>query len=277
MAAGFINVNLKFINQAALEYQLNVEQPSFWEILKVSVLFTFIVETSQLILVYFSQIPTGIAYPIFRVTWVVGIFAIWTTMVLAFKHEYPKALKIPRKSVRNEWHTDGIILLFAVLFLISYAIHTWKLNRNILDLVAIASSLNQNPLMQQTVVSVFKLLWQPVNFGTDILGVVLGSINILLCPFYEELFFRGYMITSLCQRFHPLTAVCFSAFLFAACHIFSKSLEQIPVIFLLGVCCGLIRLWSGRWQDAWKLHFFYNYCIIVPKIVFAVFRFHTAP
>lgn len=269
-------MNVKFINHQALEYQLNVEQPSFWEIFKVSVLFTFIVETSQLALVYFSQIPTGIAYPIFRTVWVAGVFTLWTMMVLAFKHEYPKALKIPRKSIRNEWQTDGIICFFAALFLANYAVQMWKLNHNMLDLVSMTQSRQQHLVMEQTVVKVYSVLWQPVNFGTDVLGVVLGSINVLLCPFFEELFFRGYMLTNLCQRFHPLTAVCYSSFLFACCHIFSKTLDQIPVIFLLGFCCGVVRLWSGRWQDAWKLHFFYNYCIIVPKIVFAVFRFHTA-
>ncbi len=198
-------------------------------------------------------------------------------MAFAFKNEYPDALKYPPKSLPNKNLTAAIGLSFVVLLLFSYGIQMWTLQRNLLHLISISKTHQQHLLLQQTILKTHSALWQPVHFGIDKLGIVLGSLVVLLCPFFEELFFRGYMLNCLCQRFHPFTAICVSAFWFTFCHIFSKTLVQLPMIFLLGFCCGIIRLWSGRWQDAWKLHFFYNYCIILPKIGFAVYRFLVLP
>jgi membrane protease YdiL (CAAX protease family) len=270
-------MKIKLINWEALNYQISVHQPTFWDVFKVSVAFTFFNESSQCVLIYFSKIPTGNALPLFQIGWFVVLFGLWTVMAFSFKHEYPAALKCPQLSIPNRCWLELVVVLFAAAFLFTYGFQMWKLYQNLLHLISISNSQQGQQLLQQTILKVHAILWGQVNCGTDKLGVVLGSLTVLLCPIFEELFFRGYMVNCLCQRFHPLTAVCMSAFLFTLCHILSKTLDELPKIFLLGLCCGIVRLWTGRWQDALKLHFIYNFCIIAPKIGFAIYRFHTLP
>jgi len=250
-------VKIQFINQKALDYQLNAEQPSFWEVFKVTVGFTCLMEAEGLVIfVTFPHLPLEHGYPIFRIAWLVGILGLWTLMASAFKHRYPDALKYPTESVPNKHLKDIVIFLLLAAFLSNYAVHIWRLHHNLLHLISISKTHQQLLMLNKTIVALHNSMWRPEHWGTDVLGVVLGSVSVLLAPFFEELFFRGYLLNCLCQRYHSFTAICISAFLFALCHVFSKPLAALPIIFLLGFCCGVIRLWSGRWQDAWRLHFF---------------------
>jgi membrane protease YdiL (CAAX protease family) len=268
-------VKIKFINREALDCQIAVEQPSVWQILRITVGFVFLFEIARIILFSTSSLPTGTAYQVFRVVWLVSIFTLWTLIAFAFKNTFPEALKFPSRLLPKKWTTEVIILIFAALFLTHYAIKVWELHHKLMQLIS--TSRGHQKQLQQIIIQVHATLWKPEHFGSDILGVVLGSVSVLLCPIFEELFFRGYMLNRLCQSYHPFTAICVSAFWFAFYHIFTKPLDQIPTIFMIGFCCGIVRLQSGRWQDALKLHFFYNFCIIMPKIGIAFLRFHIAP
>jgi membrane protease YdiL (CAAX protease family) len=270
-------VKIRLINQKALDYQLNAEQPSFWEVFKVTIGFTCLMEAEALVVsIKFPHHALEHGYLIFRIAWFIGIFGLWTLMASAFKHQYPDALKYPPESVPNKHLTDTAILLLVTAFLANYAVHVWRLYFNLLHVTSISKTHQQMLALNNTIIAISDTLWRSEHWGTDILGVVLGSAAVLLAPFFEELFFRGYLLNCLCQRFHSYTAICVSAFLFALCHIFSKPLVAIPILFLLGFCCGIVRLWTGRWQDAWRLHFSYNALLVLPQIGFAVLRFLVA-
>jgi membrane protease YdiL (CAAX protease family) len=267
-------VKIKLINREALDCQTAVEQPTVWRILRITVGFIFLLEIARIILFPTSSLPSGTAYQVFRVVSVISVYTFWTLIAFAFKNIFPEALNFPARLIPKKWITEVLILVFAILFLTSYAINIWKLDHNLMHLIT--TSKGHQKQFQQIIIQTHDILWKPEHFGSDVLGVVLGSVSVLLAPIFEELFFRGYMLNRLCQSYHPLTAIFVSAFWFATAHIFSKSVDQLPMVFLLGFCCGIVRLQSGRWQDALKLHFLYNFCIIAPKIGFAVFRFHVA-
>jgi membrane protease YdiL (CAAX protease family) len=268
-------VRIKFINRKALDYQTAVEQPSFWHVIRITVGFVSILEIIRIILYLTSSLPTGTALQVFRIAWLASILTLWTLMAFAFKNTFPEALKFPPSLRPPKWTTQTIILVFAAIFLTGYAIKMGELYNYLMHLIS--TSKGHKEQFQQILVQIHTTLWKEEHFDTDILGVVLGSVSVLSAPVFEELFFRGYLLNCLCQRYHWFTAIFASAFWFALCHIFNKPIGQIPIIFMLGLCCGIIRLQSGRWQDALKLHFIYNYCIIAPKIGIAWLRFHIAP
>ena len=268
-------VKIKFINREALDYQTAVEQPSVWRILRITIGFIFLFEITRIIFFSTTSLTTETAFQVFRFVWVIGILTFWTLIAFAFKNIFPEAVNCPTKLIGKKWVTEVIILVFAALLLTNYAIKILELHHYLMHLIA--TSTGHQKQLQEIIIQIHTNLWNETHMGTDVLGVVLGSVSILLAPVFEELFFRGYMLNRLCQRFNPFTAICVSAFWFTFAHIFSKSVDQLPVIFMLGFCCGIVRLQSGRWQDALKLHFLYNFCILVPKIVIALLKFHIAP
>jgi membrane protease YdiL (CAAX protease family) len=269
-------VKIKLINREALDYQLSVEHPPFWQIFRITIGLTFLLEAAGICLIIFSKLPTGNAYQIFRVVWLAGIYVLWTFMAFGLKGEFPDTLKVPPASVPKNWITDLIVVFFAVCLLANYENKMWKVFHYLFKAMSNSKTHHDFLMINKTIIDIHNVAWQSLHFGTDLLGIVLASVAVLLAPVFEELFFRGYMMNSLCERFHPFTAICVSSFWFSVCHIFSKTLEQLPMIFLIGFCCGLIRLRTGRWQDAVKLHFIYNFGILGPKIVIAFLRFHLS-
>src|ERR1700722_2045768 len=139
-------MKIKLINWEALNYQLSVHQPTFWDVFKATVAFTFLVETSQWALILFSKIPTGNALPLFRIGWLVVLFGLWTVMAFAFKHEYPAALKYPAPSIPNRYLIELIVVLFATALLFKYGLQMWKLYQNLSHLISISKTHQQQLL-----------------------------------------------------------------------------------------------------------------------------------
>ncbi len=67
-------MKIKLINREALNEQLNVLQPTFWEVFKVTVGFTFFIETLTLIL--WLKIPTWNHLAVLRIGWVIATFGL---------------------------------------------------------------------------------------------------------------------------------------------------------------------------------------------------------
>lgn len=267
-------MKINFINRPALEHQTAQEQPSVWHVLRITVGVVCLFDLMGLVFFSTRPPPNWTAYQIYRIGYVAGVTGLWTVIAMSFKEMFPEALKVPPMAARKKWLTGLLILFFAALFLTHEIINAIQFHGHLMHLLETGRN---RQIVYQTVVKAQKMMWRDQNLGTDLLGIVLSSTIILTAPFFEELFFRGYMLNRLCQSFHPFTAICVSAFWFACAHVFSKPIDALPRIFLLGFCCGLIRLNSGRWQDAMTLHFLNNLCVIWPLIEIAIVRFTLAP
>ena len=84
-------------------------------------------------------------------------------------------------------------------------------------------------------------------------GVLLGSI--LIAPFCEELFFRGFVLPGLLKEMSPIWAVLISAALFAIAHVDPGSF--LP-LFIIGIALGFLRLRSGSTWAGISLHMLNN-------------------
>jgi sodium transport system permease protein len=85
----------------------------------------------------------------------------------------------------------------------------------------------------------------------------------LLPAVCKELAFRGFILSGLCRRFHPLTAVFLSAFLFA---LFQMNVFQFAPHFVFGVVLGLLVVRTGSVAPAMVLHFVYRALVLGPVI-----------
>ncbi len=84
-------------------------------------------------------------------------------------------------------------------------------------------------------------------------GVLLGSI--LIAPFCEELFFRGFVLPGLLKEMSPIWAVLISSALFAIAHVDPGSF--LP-LFAIGIALGFLRLRSGSTWAGICLHMLNN-------------------
>lgn len=73
------------------------------------------------------------------------------------------------------------------------------------------------------------------TFGDGLLRVMTVSATVLVIPFVEELFFRGFLFTGLAARFGVLTGLVASAAVFAFAHLDVRTM--IP-IFVAGLLFG---------------------------------------
>jgi CAAX protease family protein len=77
----------------------------------------------------------------------------------------------------------------------------------------------------------------------------------------EELFFRYVALGTLRTALGTHAAVLVSAVMFAMAHLFA--LPSIPLLFLLGICLGYARLYSGGLAIPMLLHFFHNLSVLL--------------
>lgn len=84
-------------------------------------------------------------------------------------------------------------------------------------------------------------------------AVLLGSV--IIAPFCEEIFFRGFLLPGLLHELSPVWAVVISALLFAIAHVDPGSF--VP-LFVIGLCLGFLRLRSGSTWASISLHVLNN-------------------
>jgi uncharacterized protein len=84
-------------------------------------------------------------------------------------------------------------------------------------------------------------------------AVLLGSV--IIAPFCEEIFFRGFLLPGLLHELSPVWAVVISSLLFAIAHVDPGSF--VP-LFAIGLCLGFLRLRSGSTWASISLHILNN-------------------
>lgn len=92
--------------------------------------------------------------------------------------------------------------------------------------------------------------------------------SVIIAPFCEELFFRGFVLPGLRHELSPVWAVLISAALFAVAHADPGSF--IP-LFVIGLALGFVRLRSGSTWGSMSLHILNN---LVSSIVIILAMHH---
>jgi sodium transport system permease protein len=95
-------------------------------------------------------------------------------------------------------------------------------------------------------------------------AVVIAALGLALAQaVFEELTFRGFVLTGLRKRFRPGTAIFLSAFLFA---VFQMNVFQCVPHFAMGAVLGFVAWRTGSVFPAIVLHFVYNVPLYVLMI-----------
>ncbi len=91
---------------------------------------------------------------------------------------------------------------------------------------------------------------------------------IVAAPIFEELFFRGFLMTGLSRSFvRPAGAVLITSALWAAIHL-QYELYILMIIFIMGVLLGIARLRSGSVLLTIGLHSLFNLVAIVEVAIY---------
>jgi sodium transport system permease protein len=90
--------------------------------------------------------------------------------------------------------------------------------------------------------------------------LILGVIPAL----FEELAFRGFILTGLQRRLSPWSAVLISSAFFAIYHL---NVFQAAPAFVMGAVLGTLTLWSRSIFPAMLFHLMYNTLLISPALI----------
>ena len=85
-------------------------------------------------------------------------------------------------------------------------------------------------------------------FGKNIVGITFaGFVAIVLAPFIEEIFFRGFVLNTLVERISPIWGIILTALIFAAVHFeFNSIMPLIILAFILNVLYVKTKsIWPG--------------------------------
>ncbi|MCD6109365.1 CPBP family intramembrane metalloprotease [bacterium] len=83
-------------------------------------------------------------------------------------------------------------------------------------------------------------------FGNSAVGIIFaGFVAIILAPFIEEIFFRGFVLNTLVKRISPIWGIILTALIFAAVHFEFQSI--MPLIILAFV----LNILYVRTQSIW--------------------------
>jgi membrane protease YdiL (CAAX protease family) len=90
-----------------------------------------------------------------------------------------------------------------------------------------------------------------------------------LSPWYEELFFRGYVQGALTSRFGVPIAATLSALLFGLVHVPQHLGYLWPLlpIFVVSAAASTLRAWSGSTAAPFALHLGYNLVLVLPAML----------
>lgn len=92
----------------------------------------------------------------------------------------------------------------------------------------------------------------------DLRGMILSFVAVvIMAPIAEELFFRGWIFTSLRKSFRASTAVIVTALLFAMAHTDGGLIYPLAV-FIPGLAMTFIRQWTGTIRASIGAHALYN-------------------
>lgn len=130
------------------------------------------------------------------------------------------------------WIIGLMILIFGFDWLYGYVINTFHLPIQTNDQVVLNAS-----------------KFEPLTAYALLTG------SVIIAPFCEELFFRGFVLPGLRHELSPAWAILISAALFAVAHADPGSF--IP-LFVIGLALGFLRLRSGSTWASMSLHILNN-------------------
>jgi hypothetical protein len=85
-------------------------------------------------------------------------------------------------------------------------------------------------------------------FGNNIVGVIFaGFVAIVLAPFVEELFFRGFVLNTLVERISPAWGIVLTSLIFASVHFEFQSIVPLLILaFVLNILYVKTKsIWPG--------------------------------
>jgi membrane protease YdiL (CAAX protease family) len=106
------------------------------------------------------------------------------------------------------------------------------------------------------------------DVGDPIREMITGRISlavvivfgVLIAPFVEELFFRGFLFPLIARSAGPWVSILLTAILFALPHGAQNewAWQQLVLIALAGVAFGLARYWTGATSASFLMHASFN-------------------
>lgn len=95
--------------------------------------------------------------------------------------------------------------------------------------------------------------------------VLFGTMAITLAPFFEELFFRGFIQPLLSRSFGVVAGILVTAVLFGSLHApeYSWAWQYALAVTLVGVVLGCVRAWTGSIIPSTIMHACYNAVFVV--------------
>ena len=101
--------------------------------------------------------------------------------------------------------------------------------------------------------------------GYNTLGTLLSLLQaIVIAPFFEEVIYRGFLLSAFRNYFRPLNAILLTSLIFALAH--GASFTGATTAFAYGIAYALLKLHTGRLSAAIVLHA----CVGVIQVVFAL-------
>ncbi len=101
--------------------------------------------------------------------------------------------------------------------------------------------------------------WMDIIFDGRTLMIALG--NLLLVAFYEEIIFRGYLLSNLLESFNKWIALGISAGLFTLFHMGNPGFDFFSVvnIFAIGILLGMNYIYTRNLWFSISFHFAWNF------------------
>lgn len=93
-------------------------------------------------------------------------------------------------------------------------------------------------------------------FDTPFDGMLLFASVCLIAPFFEELFFRGYLLSTLTEKFSPIYSAILCGIIFATIHFEPSKLLELSI---LGIVLSYAKLRSGSLLVCMIIHFLVNF------------------
>ena len=109
---------------------------------------------------------------------------------------------------------------------------------------------------------IININWSQVATGYLRLDFLLGCLFSFLCgAFLEELFFRGYVLRKLLEKFSSVISLTLSSLIFCLLHCLNDNVTFLSItnIFLAGLLLGILFIKTKNIWLATGFHFLWNY------------------
>ena len=264
-------MNLKQIcNQPAFEFAKAQSQPP-WILTVILTLVLVFGQQELKRLIEWSWMNTEAG----RCVWLLANFSIAVSVVFYIHFSFPKALLLPAE-FRPSWNKIIIIAALCSLpWLILYIYRSVHVALEMTNLFQLVRTQNDREQINQLLGQLHRLAWANEGYGIDGFGIVLASAGIVMWPWVEEILCRGYLLNDLFRRLPVWTSLLAATIFFVAIHIFrTPDILTLIQFFLMGIACGISRLWTGSWIAAGLTHVLINIGILLPKWEITIITAH---